>query len=56
MAAQKIVHCFQWDILEHPSCRPDLAPSDYHLIAVLKEHLGGHGFQGDDRMGKKKKS
>ena len=33
--------------MAHPPCRPDLAPSDYHLFLPLKEALMGCGFTWD---------
>ena len=44
-ATQELLWHFQWGILEHPPCSPDLVPSDYHLFLTLKEHLGGQIFQ-----------
>ena len=28
-----------WEVLPHPPYSPDMAPSDYHLFRVLKQHL-----------------
>ena len=30
---------FKWEVLQHPPYSPDLAPSDSHLIGLLKQHL-----------------
>jgi histone-lysine N-methyltransferase SETMAR len=30
-----------WEILSHPPCSPDLAPSDYHLFRSLSSNLLG---------------
>ena len=37
-------------MLPHPAYSPDLAPSDFHLFAPLKEFLGGKKFQTDDAV------
>jgi len=34
-----------WELLPHPQCSPDLAPSDFHLFESLKESLGGIKFE-----------
>ena len=34
-------------MLPHPSCSPDLAPSDFYLFSQLKFHLRGQRFDGD---------
>jgi len=41
---------FKWDILDHPSYSPDLAPSDFHLFLHLKKHLAGKKFDDDDEL------
>jgi hypothetical protein len=30
-----------FEVLDHPACSPDLAPSDYHLFGPLKNALRG---------------
>jgi transposase len=30
---------FNWELFDHPHYSPDLAPSDYHLFAYLKNSL-----------------
>ncbi|GBM24544.1 hypothetical protein AVEN_217123-1 [Araneus ventricosus] len=37
-----------WSVLQHPPYSPDLAPSDFHLIGPLKQHLGGKHYADDD--------
>jgi len=34
--------------MEHPTCSPDLAPSDFHLFGPLKNALRGRRFSCDD--------
>jgi histone-lysine N-methyltransferase SETMAR len=41
---------FQWETLKHPPYGPDLSPSNYRLFGPLKEALGGHRFQSNDRV------
>ena len=37
-----------WEVLEHPACSPDLAPSDFHLFGPLKNSVRGRRFAADD--------
>jgi hypothetical protein len=30
---------FNWELLDHPSCSPDLVSVDYHLFTYLKKWL-----------------
>jgi hypothetical protein len=41
-----------WEILEHPSLSPELAPSDFHQFGKLKEHLTGKRFASDQEVEK----
>jgi truncated hemoglobin YjbI len=34
----------------YPAYRPDLAPSDFHLLSTLKEFLGGRCFKRDEEV------
>jgi histone-lysine N-methyltransferase SETMAR len=43
-ATQERIQELQWELLEHPLYRPDLASSDFHLFGPLKYHLGGKRF------------
>jgi histone-lysine N-methyltransferase SETMAR len=43
MTQQKIKE-LNWEILDHPSYSPDLAPSDYHLFRSLQNHLNNKTF------------
>jgi len=35
---------FRWDIMDHPPCSPDFAPSNYHLFLHIKRFLAGKQF------------
>ena len=39
---------FKWDVLDHPSYSPKLAPNDFHLFLHLKKYLTGKNFDDDD--------
>ena len=47
---KQLLDTFGWDVLDHPSHSPDLAPSDYHLFPSLKQHLGGKKFSTDEEV------
>jgi hypothetical protein len=47
-AMQELLQSFKWEVLAHPPHRPDLAPSNYHLFAKLKESLAGKTSTDDD--------
>jgi histone-lysine N-methyltransferase SETMAR len=36
-ATQERMQELQWELLEHPPCKQDLAPSDFHLFGPLKK-------------------
>jgi hypothetical protein len=42
------LHELKGQALDSPSCRPDLAPTDFHLFGSLKEALRGRRFAADD--------
>jgi histone-lysine N-methyltransferase SETMAR len=44
MMQQKIKE-LNWEILDHPPYSPDLAPSDYHLLRSLRNHLNNKKFE-----------
>jgi hypothetical protein len=37
----------KWEIMEHPTYSLDLAPSDFHLLGLLKEAQAGRRSQCD---------
>jgi hypothetical protein len=39
-----------WELLSHPPCSMDLAPSDYHLFEPLKDHLRSHHYETDEAV------
>lgn len=39
-----------WDVLPHPLCSPDLAPSDYRIFTKLKDHVSGMHFSNDEEV------
>jgi hypothetical protein len=39
-----LISLFNWEIFDHPSYSPDLAPSDYHLCTKMKVCLGTQRF------------
>jgi hypothetical protein len=50
-ATQERIQELQWELLEHPLYRPDLAPGNFHLFGPLKDHLGGKRFTVDEEGG-----
>jgi hypothetical protein len=40
----------QWEVLEHPSHSPDLAPSNLDLFGPLKHHLSAEHFPDDEAV------
>ena len=43
-AVTDLLHCWQWEILEHPPYSPDVSPCDYDLFAKAKEPLWGNRY------------
>lgn len=41
---------YNWEVLDHPSHSPDLAPCDFHLFGPLKRSLSGKHFNSDDEL------
>ena len=41
---KKLIKKMKWENIDHPPYSPDLAPSDYHLFAPLKEYLSGKEY------------
>lgn len=44
LATKSKLKDFGWEVMQHPPCSPDLAPSDYHLFRSLQNHLNNHTF------------
>ena len=51
-ATIKTVNTLGFEVLQHPAYSPDLAPSDYHLFALLKDALRGRKFSSDEAVQK----
>ena len=51
-ATIKTVNKLGFEVLKHPAYNPDLAPSDYHLFAPLKDALWGGKFSSDEAVQK----
>jgi len=49
-ATQQLLQRFTWGVLDHPVQRPDLLPSNFHLLLHLKKRLSSHKFQEDEKM------
>jgi histone-lysine N-methyltransferase SETMAR len=49
-ATQEGIQKLQWELLEQPPYNPALAPSDFHLLGPLKEHLRGECFADDGEV------
>jgi histone-lysine N-methyltransferase SETMAR len=47
---QQKIEQFGWEILAHPPCSPDLAPSDYHLFRSLRHHLYNKHYEDFDEL------
>jgi transposase len=44
-----LLNSWGWEILPHPPYRPDLAPSDFHLVfPKMKKHLRGQRFHSSE--------
>jgi hypothetical protein len=43
-----LFNSWSWEILPHPPCSPDLAPSDFHLFPKMKKHLRGQCFHSNE--------
>jgi hypothetical protein len=39
-----------FEVLSHPPCSPDLAPSDFHFFPHFKRNLKGTHFTSDDEV------
>jgi histone-lysine N-methyltransferase SETMAR len=39
-----------YELLEHPPCSPDLAPSDFYLFPKLKLFLAGEHFSSNQEV------
>ena len=39
-----------WEVMPHPPFNPDLAPSNYHLLCLLQNHLNGKAFDSNEAV------
>lgn len=46
--AMKKLRDFKYEVLNHPSYSPDLAPSDFYLLPNLKKFLAGKRFSSNE--------
>jgi histone-lysine N-methyltransferase SETMAR len=44
------LRALKFEVLKHPPCSPDLAPSDFNLFGPIKEHLLGQKFADDNEV------
>ena len=51
-ATIETVNKLGFEVLQHPAYSPDLAPSDYHIFAPLKDALQGRKFSSDEAVQK----
>jgi hypothetical protein len=45
-----LIKLFKWEIFDHPSYSPDLAPSDYHFFTKMKVWLGTQRFHTNEEL------
>jgi hypothetical protein len=45
-----LIKFFNWEIFDHPSYSPDLAPSDYRLFTKVKVGLGTQRFHTNENL------
>ncbi|GBN98073.1 hypothetical protein AVEN_198350-1 [Araneus ventricosus] len=53
---QNLLEQFKWDVSDHLTYSPDLAPSDFHLFSELKNWQGGQNFQSNEELQSKVKA
>ena len=44
------LRALKFEVLKHPPYSPDLAPLDFHLFGLMKEHLRGQKFADDNEV------
>jgi hypothetical protein len=45
-----LIKLFNWEIFDHPSYSPVLAPSGYHLFTKMKFWLGNQHFHTNEEL------
>jgi hypothetical protein len=48
--SRALLEHFNWELFDHPSYSPDLAPGDYHLFSYLKDCLRSQRFNNDEEL------
>ncbi|CAI9733412.1 Hypothetical predicted protein [Octopus vulgaris] len=48
LVSMAVVRDCGFEVVDHPPCSPDLAPSDYYLFPNMKKHLAGKQHRSDD--------
>ncbi|GBM69986.1 Histone-lysine N-methyltransferase SETMAR [Araneus ventricosus] len=49
MAGWKL-YKLEWDLMQHPSCSPDMAPLDLNMFSHLQLHLDGAIFNSNEEV------
>jgi len=49
-ATIEALETLKFEVLSHPPCSPDLAPSDFHFFPRIKRDLKGTHFTSDDKV------
>jgi histone-lysine N-methyltransferase SETMAR len=47
---------FSWEVLPHPPYQLDLAPLDYHLFRLIKDHMRGQYYQNNEAIQQTKRT
>jgi histone-lysine N-methyltransferase SETMAR len=45
-----LVEHLNWELFDHATYSPDLAPSDHHLFTYLKNRLRSHRFNNNEEL------
>jgi histone-lysine N-methyltransferase SETMAR len=45
-----LIKRFNWEIFDHPSYSPELAPNDYHLFSKMKVCLATQHFHSKEKL------
>ncbi|KAF2364913.1 Transposase type 1 [Trinorchestia longiramus] len=51
-ATKNLIEEFGWEVVHHPPCSPDLAPTDFHLFRSLQNHLMGQRLTSREELGR----
>ena len=50
LKTHEVISSFGWITISHPPYSPDLVPSDFHLVGLLKESLRRRHFSNDEEI------